>query len=127
MNYEHVNHPPHYNKHPSGVEAIVLCEKLTFNLGTAIKYLFRVGHKPNNAAKQDLEKALWYLKRENNRVAIDVIPKTAEPVIVSIRLADPSSVLGQVLFHMQAGNRYPQLAAMIDVVQRALTLSSTQE
>lgn len=25
---EAVNHPPHYNQHPSGVEAIDLCELL---------------------------------------------------------------------------------------------------
>ncbi len=36
-----VDHPPHYNKHPSGVECVEISELLGFNLGNAFKYLFR--------------------------------------------------------------------------------------
>jgi len=60
-----VNHPPHYNAHPSGVEAIDVCEHIGFNLGNAVKYLWRSGQK--GAERQDLEKALWYLRRETGR------------------------------------------------------------
>jgi hypothetical protein len=60
--YEHVNHPTHYNNHPSGVEAIDLCEVLTFNVGSAFKYVFRRDDKLNQI--QDLEKARWYIERE---------------------------------------------------------------
>ena len=56
-----VNHPPHYNGHPSGVECIEVTELLPFNLGNAFKYVFR--HRAKNG-REDLEKARWYLARE---------------------------------------------------------------
>lgn len=59
-----VNHPPHYNGHPSGVECIEVTEQLPFNLGNAFKYVFR--HRAKNG-REDLEKARWYLARELSR------------------------------------------------------------
>jgi len=61
-----VNRPPHYTSHPSGVEAITVCEWMNFNLGNAMKYIWRAGLK--DTAKQDLEKARWYLDREIQRL-----------------------------------------------------------
>lgn len=61
-----VNHPPHYNAHPSGVECITVVECMSFNLGNAVKYIWRAGEK--GAQIQDLEKAVWYLKREIDRL-----------------------------------------------------------
>lgn len=66
--YEHVNHPKHYNEHPSGVEAIDIIEHMPFNIGTAMKYLWRAGLKPNQPMEQDLDKALWYINREKERL-----------------------------------------------------------
>lgn len=60
--YEYVNHPAHYGKHPSGVEAIELCEVLSFNVGSAFKYVYRRDDKTNPI--QDLQKARWYIVRE---------------------------------------------------------------
>lgn len=57
-----VNHPPHYNAHPSGVEAITVCEHMSFNIGNAMKYLWRADFKGN--ALEDLRKAAWYVQRE---------------------------------------------------------------
>ncbi|WP_146394026.1 DUF3310 domain-containing protein [Allorhodopirellula solitaria] len=57
-----VNHPPHYTSHPSGIEAIQVCEHFTFNIGNAIKYCWREGLKGDSI--EDLKKARWYLKRE---------------------------------------------------------------
>jgi hypothetical protein len=62
--YEHVNHPKHYNANPSGVECIDVVEHMTFNLGNAVKYIWRVGFKPNSDSIQDIKKAIWYLNRE---------------------------------------------------------------
>ena len=59
-----VDHPKHYNKHPSGIECIEVVENMSFNLGNAIKYLWRHEHK--NGA-EDLEKAIWYIRREIER------------------------------------------------------------
>lgn len=57
-----VDHPKHYNAHPSGVECIDVVEHFGFNLGNVIKYLWRAEEK--GAPLEDLEKAAWYLNRE---------------------------------------------------------------
>lgn len=58
---EKVNHPVHYNDHPSGVEAIDLIEHMVFNLGNAFKYIVR---HPLKGGHTDLNKAIWYLERQ---------------------------------------------------------------
>jgi hypothetical protein len=62
-----VNHPKHYNEHPSGVEAIDIIEHFTFNLGNAVKYIWRAGRKGSQHL-EDLKKAAWYLNREIARL-----------------------------------------------------------
>lgn len=57
-----VNHPPHYTAHPSGVECIEITEWFGFNLGNAIKYIWRADEKGREI--EDLRKARWYLDRE---------------------------------------------------------------
>lgn len=57
-----VDHPKHYNSHPSGIEAIDVVEHFPFNVGNTIKYLWRAGLKGD--AIEDLKKARWYLDRE---------------------------------------------------------------
>jgi hypothetical protein len=62
---ESVNHPAHYQA--NGIEVIDIIEnfELNFNLGNTVKYVLRAGKKGNK--KEDLEKAVWYLKRELNK------------------------------------------------------------
>lgn len=60
-----VNHPRHYNKHPSGIECIQIIEHMGFNLGNAVKYIWRADLK--GEVIEDLEKAVWYLRREIER------------------------------------------------------------
>ena len=62
-----VNHPKHYTSHPSGVECIAITEHFRFNVGNAIKYLWRAGLKTEDPI-MDLEKAAWYVAREIQRV-----------------------------------------------------------
>ena len=57
-----VDHPAHYNDHPSGVECIDVVEHMSFNVGNAVKYLWRAGLKGDRI--EDLEKARWYIDRE---------------------------------------------------------------
>jgi hypothetical protein len=57
-----VNHPPHYTSHPSGVECIQITEHMGFNLGNALKYIWRADLK--GSAVEDLEKAIFYINRE---------------------------------------------------------------
>jgi hypothetical protein len=59
---EMVDHPDHYNM--GSIEVIDAIEDwdLDFRLGNAVKYIARAGRK-NEDVQQDLEKALWYIKR----------------------------------------------------------------
>ena len=57
-----VNHPKHYTNHPSGVECIQITEHMGFNLGNALKYIWRADLK--NDAIEDMNKAVFYLNRE---------------------------------------------------------------
>lgn len=61
-----VNHPPHYKA--GGIETIDFIEakQLNYNLGNVVKYITRADLKGNRT--QDLEKALWYLRREINTI-----------------------------------------------------------
>jgi hypothetical protein len=69
-----VNHPKHYTSDPSGVECIQITRHRTFNIGNAIKYLWRAGLKSvpaqDDLEKQieDLEKARWYIGDEISRL-----------------------------------------------------------
>lgn len=67
-NYEFVNHPQHYNKW--SVETIDMMEKIygTFLTAmwcemTAFKYITRLGFKPTDNVKQDIDKRDWYLNK----------------------------------------------------------------
>lgn len=59
--------PSHYKDHPSGVECVVIAEHFGFNLGNAIKYIWRAGLKSADA-REDLRKACWYIERELQRL-----------------------------------------------------------
>lgn len=39
---DNVNHPKHYNTHPSGIECIDITRHMGFNLGNAMKYIYGV-------------------------------------------------------------------------------------
>lgn len=65
---DQVNHPSHYTAHPSGVECIAVTRHMSFNLGSAVKYLWRAGLKDGNPTVQDLEKAVWYIRDEIGRL-----------------------------------------------------------
>ena len=57
-----VNHPKHYTNDPSGIECIQITEHMGFNLGNAIKYIWRADLKAD--AIEDMKKAVWYIQRE---------------------------------------------------------------
>ena len=66
---ESVNHPEHYLK-DSGYEVIDIIEawNLDFCLGNSIKYIARSGKKNINKEIEDLEKAIWYIKRKIEKI-----------------------------------------------------------
>ena len=62
-----VNHPKHYTSHPSGIECIEIVRHHNYDIGNAIKYLWRNGLKdeegmdPIDKQIEDLRKAIWYI------------------------------------------------------------------
>ena len=68
-----VSHPSHYTwlKEKCGIEVIDITRLLDFNIGNAVKYLLRAGHKSEEGMTdkektiQDLKKAVWYI---NDRI-----------------------------------------------------------
>lgn len=71
---DQVNHPKHYTSDPSGIECIDITRHRNFNIGNAIKYLWRAGFKEDKDRKlidkqvEDLNKAVWYLVDEIHRL-----------------------------------------------------------
>lgn len=58
--------PAHYRKHPSGIECIEVTRHLNFNIGNAIKYLWRYLDKGDPV--ENLKKAQWYIDDEIRRL-----------------------------------------------------------
>lgn len=64
-----VNHPSHYTwlKELCGIEVIDITRHMDFDLGNAIKYILRAGHKTEEGMTdsdklvEDLKKARFYL------------------------------------------------------------------
>ena len=59
---DNINHPPHYNSHPSGIEQIDISQHWSFCLGNVLKYIWRCDFKGKPI--EDLKKARFYLDRE---------------------------------------------------------------
>jgi len=71
MSHDPVNSPKHYTSHPSGIECIQIAEHFGFNLGNALKYIWRADLKDN--ADEDLRKAAFYIARELKKRASERI------------------------------------------------------
>lgn len=61
-----VEHPQHYNKGKYEVIDVINDWDLNFDLGNVVKYIARAEHKGNKL--EDLEKALFYLHYEVDRL-----------------------------------------------------------
>ena len=78
-NTDRVNHPSHYTwlKKLCGIEVIDITRHMNFNLGNCIKYVLRAGHKSEEGYTEkdktieDLEKAIFYIKDEIERIKND--------------------------------------------------------
>lgn len=71
---DRVHHPAHYNLDPSGIECITIVRHRNFNIGNAIKYLWRAGLKAESGDSkikkhiEDLRKAIFYINDEIARL-----------------------------------------------------------
>ncbi len=75
--------PAHYKSDPSGVECIEITRHRNFNIGNAIKYLWRAGLKRDASLSarekeiEDLRKAIWYLNDEIVRLEAQPVQPSA--------------------------------------------------
>lgn len=60
---DNVNSPSHYTDGKIEVIEYIEDKKLGFCLGNAIKYISRAGKKYKDKEVEDINKAIWYLKR----------------------------------------------------------------
>jgi hypothetical protein len=68
VSVDQVNHPEHYTSDPSGVECLSITRHRNFNIGNAIKYLWRAGLKDEGRHIEDLKKAIFYINDEIKRL-----------------------------------------------------------
>ena len=67
MTKQEPKHPDYYNWIP-GIECIDVAENFPYNLGAALKYIWRNGRKYPKNDTTDLRKAIVYLEREIERL-----------------------------------------------------------
>lgn len=63
-----INHPLHYTDGKIEVIDFIEEKQLNFHRGNAIKYIARAGKKNKEKEIEDLEKAVWYINREIQRL-----------------------------------------------------------
>ena len=68
MKNDNVNHPSHYTDGKIEVIDFIEDKKLNFHRGNAVKYIARAGKKNIANEVEDLEKAVWYINREIERL-----------------------------------------------------------
>lgn len=66
-----VDHPSHYNSGKIEVIDYIDDQQLNFSLGNAVKYISRAGKKDKQKQIEDLEKAIWYINHEIERLKKD--------------------------------------------------------
>lgn len=59
-----VNAPPYYKDGKIEVIEYIEDKLFDYHLGNAIKYISRAGKKNPEKTIEDLEKAIWYIKRK---------------------------------------------------------------
>ena len=65
---DNVNHPAHYTDWKIEVISFIEDKHLNFHRGNAVKYISRAGKKDKSKEIEDLEKAVWYLQREIDKL-----------------------------------------------------------
>ena len=63
-----VNHPSHYTDGNIEVIDFIEDKKLNYHRGNAVKYICRAGKKDPAKEVEDLQKAIWYINREIQRL-----------------------------------------------------------
>lgn len=65
---DNVNHPSHYTDGNIEVIDFIEDKRLNYHRGNAVKYICRAGKKDPEKEVEDLQKAIWYINREIQRL-----------------------------------------------------------
>ena len=65
---DNVNRPSHYTDGHIEVIDFIEDKKLNYHRGNAVKYICRAGKKDPAKEVEDLQKAVWYINREIQRL-----------------------------------------------------------
>ena len=65
---DNVNHPSHYTDGRIEVIDFIEDKRLNYHRGNAVKYICRAGKKDPAKEVEDLQKAIWYINREIQRL-----------------------------------------------------------
>ena len=138
MTNDNVNHPKHYTDDPSGVECIEITRHRNFNIGNAIKYLWRAGRKEDAALDrkekniEDLRKAIFYIKDEIKRLGGQVETATASSTTSISRKKDPADGVylvmenGEIIRYVDGETNADTIKCIsigLKIGNRALTIS----
>lgn len=113
---DNINHPAHYTGVTAEIECIDIARHLNFQLGNALKYVWRAGKKGGSDMElEDLKKALWYLQDsiQNGYNDFDKCDHIAEAITLLVT-RDDDSLKANVLRNIAAQR---VLAAAIGVRQ----------
>lgn len=118
-----VNAPPHYRRHPSGIECVEVAERMQYSLGNAVKYLWRAEHKGRRT--EDLQKALWFINRAIDFGEIVVCDDAllsvyAERIVGSVSTLDAQTAAILALIDAQLSGSDVHLVAAKTLVDEAL-------
>ena len=70
--HNNVNHPNHYANGRIEVIDFIEDKGLGFHLGNAVKYISRAGRKDPARTVEDLQKAVWYINRQIERLEMSL-------------------------------------------------------
>lgn len=126
--HDPVNHPSHYNDHPSGVETKEVTKHFSAMLGFAVKYVWRAGKKGDRA--EDLRKAAWCFRAEADRLEEDpnapvflsrAWKKNAAKVVLA---QPPPHLLAQVLVKLlgSVGSTHPSYLDLREDLREIATM-----
>ena len=68
VTHDNVSHPAHYTSGQIEVIDFIEDKELGFHLGNAVKYISRAGRKDADRTIEDLQKAVWYINRQIQRL-----------------------------------------------------------
>jgi hypothetical protein len=109
---DEINHPAHYNAHPSGIECIDVAQHCQFSLGNALKYIWRFEHK-NKDQGPDLLKAKWYLRNVIETGQARVPPHKARLLLQTVIDGETNLVRAEMLRLLTEG-RIQECIQLID-------------